>query len=380
MPDVLPSTCSGSVSDTCQDEQDYLSDLSPSDKPWDTHKAQAVKVADALASGHELHQRQAQRMRECSKVLEHGWVIESTETGVCRLKLKSAQFCRVRHCPICQWRRALMWVARFYHAFPKIYADHPKLRYVMLTLTVRNCRVSDLRQTIGDMNKGWQRLTQRKLWPAVGFVRSLEITRGKDGLAHPHFHCLLAVEPGYFTGRKYLSTAKWARAWADVLRVDYTPICDVRIVKPRDVSDLRGTTKWPTPEIEDYQLGLDAMRLGVVDEADAVGVPFGPLDQERHFQPTKADMLLSAITEVIKYAVKPDDMLADPEWLRSMADQLRRVRAVAVGGIFRDYLSDDEPENLVTEESDGANNGGVFFGWRERVERYQRLSHAKCAK
>ncbi|WP_170869787.1 protein rep, partial [Shigella sonnei] len=26
-----------------------------------------------------------------------------------RLRLREAHFCRVRHCPVCQWRRSLMW-------------------------------------------------------------------------------------------------------------------------------------------------------------------------------------------------------------------------------------------------------------------------------
>ena len=194
----------------------YLSHISPKDKPWDIHKAQAVEVARILEQGREQHQRQAARMRDCAEHLEFGWVFESAETGEVKLKLKEARFCRVRHCPICQWRRSLMWVSRFYHAFPRIHRDHPEWRYVMLTLTVRNCSVLDLRRTITDMNRAWDRLVKRNVWPAVGYVRSLEITRGKDGSAHPHFHCLLAVEPSYF-GRKYLSTAKWAALWQEAL-------------------------------------------------------------------------------------------------------------------------------------------------------------------
>ena len=86
--------------------------------------------------------------------------------------------------------------------------------------------------------------------------------------------------------------------------------------------------------------------------------------------------MLSAITEVIKYAVKPSDMIADPGWLLDLSDQLRNARAVALGGILRDYLSEQEPEDLVTEntEANKENPGGIHFGWREdpRFAQYKR--------
>jgi plasmid rolling circle replication initiator protein Rep len=312
-----------------QPKLQFLSDVSPPDKPWDVHRAESSDVAEILAGGVDRHQRQSARMVECSRSLEFGWVLESTETGEVRLRLKQAWFCRVRHCPVCQWRRSLMWVARFHQAFPRIYADYPRMRYALLTLTVRNCPVADLRQTLKVMNSAWKRITERKIWPAVGFVRSLEVTKGQDGTAHPHFHCLLALEPGYFVGRRYLSTAKWAGLWADALRVDYIPVCDVRLVKPK---------------------------LAAVGSEVSSSVA-----------------LLSAISETVKYQVKPADMMADSEWFLTLVDQLRNSRAVALGGIFREYLADDDGEqgDFIGESEDGKeNSGGVCFGWRENMRRY----------
>lgn len=338
MGDVLPCALSYHHSQEFGESSDFLSVVSPKDKPWDIHRFQADQVTEILAEGLPHHQRQAARMRQCAAHLNFGWVVESIETGEIRLRLKEARFCRIRHCPICQWRRSKMWVARFYHAFPKIYADHPDLRYVLLTLTVRNCPVEQLRETIQRMNSAWQRLIQRKVWPALGFVRSLEVTRSEDGLAHPHFHCLLAIPQSYFNGRKYLSTAKWAVLWQEALRADYAPICDVRIVKPK---------QFAKPRSDGLQNALE---------------------------PAPVEVLLSSITEVIKYAVKPSDLTTDADWLLTIVDQLRNARAVAVGGLFKQYLSEDEPENLVTEEGKETeeNPGGVLFGWREQYNRYRR--------
>ena len=41
-----------------------------------------------------------------------------------------------------------MWLARFYAALPEVQAQHPKARWLFLTLTVRNCPISDLRETL----------------------------------------------------------------------------------------------------------------------------------------------------------------------------------------------------------------------------------------
>jgi plasmid rolling circle replication initiator protein Rep len=260
-----------------------------------------------------------------------------------------------------------MWVSRFYHAFPNIYRDHPDWRYLFLTLTVKNCSIYELKDTVNDMNAAFKRLTERKTWPAFGFLRSLEVTRSKDGTAHPHFHLLLAVPSGYFVGRKYISTAKWAAMWQECLRIDYTPICDVRIVKPKDYSHLRGKTIWDNPERESFEIGMDE---------NLIPIRQTNFPQTEQIKPKPYEYIFSAIKEVIKYTVKPSDMVANPGWLLELSDQLHKMRAVTVGGQFKDYLREDEGEtdqDLVAETNTiSENEGGVYFGWREASNRYQK--------
>jgi len=322
----------------------FLSDVSPNDKPWDSHKVSCDDLSRILNSSDKLsHQKHGKLIDECSQTLEFGWVLVSTETGKLKLRLKHAWFCRVRYCPICQWRRALMWVPRFFDAFPRIYAAHPEMRYIMLTLTVKNCAISELRATVNQMSKAWQRLSQRKDYPALGFVRSLEVTRGKDGSAHPHFHILLAVPPSYF-GKNYLSKDKWAALWQDAMRLDYKPVCDVRIVKEK-------------PKKGQIVEGL-------------------PLSETESTTPEPMKALMSAITETIKYTTKPSDMVKEKTWLLTMVDKMRNVRAVALGGIFKQFLKETETEqDLITASEtdiDKAiiNEGGFMFGWRSRLKRY----------
>jgi len=37
-----------------------------------------------------------------------------------------------------------MWQARFYQSLPKLVEEHPKARWMFLTLTVRNCPIDEL--------------------------------------------------------------------------------------------------------------------------------------------------------------------------------------------------------------------------------------------
>ena len=79
---------------------------------------------------------------------------------------------------------------------------------LFLTLTVRNMPVCELRDALQHMNKSWQRLIKRKEFKAVqGWIRTTEITRGKDGSAHPHFHILLMVPPSWFRGKHTLNNS-----------------------------------------------------------------------------------------------------------------------------------------------------------------------------
>ena len=115
----------------------------------------------------EDFERYASRIDKCSGVLRFAWAGDP-ETGEIRLRLREAHFCRVRHCPVCQWRRSLMWLARFYDALPEIQQAHPKARWLFLTLTVKNCGIGELRGQLQAMNQAWRRLVVRTVLKYAG--------------------------------------------------------------------------------------------------------------------------------------------------------------------------------------------------------------------
>lgn len=310
-------------------EDKFLSDYSPRDASWDTQRTFTDSVGGIYQTAAEF-ERYALRMASCSGLLRFGW---STlmETGETRLRLRSAQFCRVRHCPVCQWRRTLMWQARFYQALPKIVADYPSSRWLFLTLTVRNCAIDDLGETLTAMNSAFQRLKDRKEFaPVQGWVRATEVTRGKDGSAHPHFHCLLMVPPSWFT-RDYVKQARWVELWRDCLRVNYEPNIDIRAVKTK------------TGEVV----------------------------------ANVAEKLQSAVAETLKYSVKPEDMANDPEWFLELTRQLHKRRFISTGGALKNVLQLDRETNedlvIADDVGDGTDDGKrTAFVWDSVKRRYKR--------
>lgn len=297
----------------------YLSDISERDKPWDEHRANA-KMVQALYDNSDL-QRYADRIQDCSKLL--GFALEAQDSGQLKLRLQQARFCRVRQCPVCQWRRSLMWRAKFIQVLPKVHESYPTARWLFVTLTVKNCPLNELRATLQHMNKSWERLSKRKRFPALGFVKSTEVTRSDTGEAHPHFHCLLLVPSSYFsTG--YISQADWTELWRQALRVAYSPVVDVKAVKP--------------PKGGDQLSGV-----------------------------------IKILPEILKYSTKESDLLSDAAWLHELTYQLHKTRSVSVGGVLREFLSDDEPEDLIHVEDEVQNlesDAAIWFGWREMIKRY----------
>jgi plasmid rolling circle replication initiator protein Rep len=274
----------------------YLTDFSPNDKPWDRHR----NCADQVSSLYDQvdFEDYSTRINRCAQMLLFGSPLDAQ--GQRTIRLKSAFFCRVRNCPVCQWRRSLMWKARLGKALPLIERDYPKVRWLHLTLTVRNCPITGLRDTLKLMNAAWKRLTMVKKFPAIGFFKSLEVTRGEDGSAHPHFHILMMVMPNYFGGN-YIKQDKWVEMWKKALRVDYDPGAHIQAIKV---------------------LGNN-------------------------------DNILDAVKEVAKYTVKGDDLIVDTEWLVEYTKQVHKTRAISLGGILKIYLSDTEATNeeLVLGES-----------------------------
>lgn len=324
-----------------------LSDISDKDSIWDAQRHKTEQVGDIYGYNAEF-ERYNERMVDCSTFLAYGF----NDNG---LKLKNANFCRVRHCPVCQWRRSLLWKSNMYIAYEEIKEQYPKGKWLFLTLTVRNPFIGDLRETLKHMNKSWDRLVKRKAFHGYvdGWIRTTEVTRPKkpkkkktdpdvicpikgNTYAHPHFHVMLFVKPSYFsTG--YMSQKKWTELWRDVLRIDYQPIVDIREVKPK-------------------------IKNGVLQ--------------------TEEEAIKSAVMETLKYSVKPDDMMGDGskaanEWFYELTRQTFKLRFVASGGVLKNAFKRDEDitnDDLINtnqdEEDTNTDSRRLMFTYKKSIHKY----------
>ena len=321
----MPNISTGldsSLPDSLLEERDKsaltLSKLSPRDSFWDKHRHSADLVAD-LYRGNMAFDTYAQRMDLCAQILDFK-LVPDLNLGELQLKLSAAHFCRVPQCPVCQSRRSLMWKARVLRVLPLVVRDYPKHRWLFLTLTQKNCSVSKLRETVLEMNKSFARLTKLKQWAVEGWIKSLEVTRGKDGSAHPHFHCLLMVSPSYF-GHNYLNYNEWAELWQRSARLNYKPQVHIRAVaKDRDPTIL--------------------------------------------------------IPEILKYSVKESDLYKSKEFLLGITEQLYKIRRISVGGVLRPYMKklEEEPEDLIGKNEENENEvdeGHLYFEWKSQEKKYR---------
>ncbi len=303
--------------------QEVLHDKRKSGKerPWALYKLSNGYVAMAYD---EVDTSKAERLRNCASWLEFA---RTDEGG---LKLHNANFCRVRLCPICQWRRSLKTFGQVYKIVSVAQNDYA---FIFLTLTVKNCEGMELKSTLDKLAKSWDRFIKYKDIKNVikGFYRGTEVTHNlTDDTYHPHFHCLLAVNKSYFTSRDYLSQPKWRDYWKKAARLNYDPQVDVRRVK--------------------------------------------------------ADKVEGVCAEVAKYAVKVSDVVCFDDWdltvdtVATLDKALDKRRFISFGGIFKEIHKqlnlDDVDQGDLIHENDGeipnVSRDTVLYAWNTGYNQYVR--------
>lgn len=257
-----------------------------------------------------FNQKKANSILDCGKSL---WfhLKQNTQTQEKKLKLAEMYTCKDRFCPFCNWRRQMKYSKLIYKHLQAL-QEEKKFRAIFLTLTVKNCHISKLNATIKQMQTAFNSMTRTKAFKnsILGYLRVLEYTVQKNNadMIHPHFHVLLIVEPSYFDTRlnKYLKKDDFAQMWQKALKVDYVPVCDVRIIKP---------------------------------------------NKEKN---KSADV--AVIAEMCKYPMKDTDISKIKDF-EELVKQLRNVRNINAGGVLKGCLKavkniDDDLINIDNENKD----------------------------
>jgi plasmid rolling circle replication initiator protein Rep len=328
--------CGAELCETITETGELLEDVSATGRkrPWREHRMAKIGLIELFhlgeKHGHLLSESRMKDLEECADEL---LFLQDAEGN---RRLKQGNFCRVRVCPMCNWRRSLKLFSQVSAVTDAILAEK-KARFIFVTLTVQNVRGDVLRDTIDRLNKAFTYITakSRTFAPArklkenlLGYMKAEEITYNaeRDDF-HPHIHAILEVRPTYFSGDGYIKQKDWTALWRAALGVDYDPLVDVRNIKG-------GTAK--------------------------------------------------AVAEVAKYPVKMDSILkiADRDRAAKALMQLYtaifRRRLVTFGGDFKEYrrrlqLDDVETGDLThveTEEKTFNAVAQVLFKWRADVGAY----------
>jgi plasmid rolling circle replication initiator protein Rep len=209
-------------------------------RSWELRREQSIAVAAAYRqiAGNAEHGKEFARigglMQSCGTALEFACATDF-ETEDQQRRLLTANFCRGRLCPMCNWRRSQKIGVELAQVVERYRLQNPRSAMVMLTLTERNVAAEDLGETINQMAKAFSRLRKRAEW--LGAVkasfRSVEVTCPRPGEFHPHTHILLFVDENYFAKSHdlYVPQAEWARLWGECRGLDYHPIVDIRRMK-----------------------------------------------------------------------------------------------------------------------------------------------------
>jgi len=289
-------------------------DKNGKDRKWKERKFANIDLAASLE---RLGYRNFNNVYECAEVLR----FREQEDG--SLKLFQTWFCKKKLCPICNWRRSMKYSYQAEEVITEAIKQYPKGRFIFLTLTVKNVNGDFIKQEITQISEGFRRLMLYKKVDknVIGYLRALEITysTNRDDY-HPHLHVLLFVSSSYFTGNgnNYISQDEWTSLWKKAMKLDYTPVVNVKAVKATEKYDLKG-----------------------------------------------------AILETAKYPVKPLDLLNDDfsaETKDMITDDLtkglHRKRQIGFGKLFKEIrkelqLEDIEEGDLISVEEDDENTSSV---------------------
>lgn len=267
-------------------------------------------------------------------------------------KLAVANFCHVRLCPLCSWRRSLKLFGQTSQILDYM-GQNGDYRYIFITLTLRNCSGGELSASLDKLYEAWHRLirypefnVQRKGSQILGYYKTLEVTHNVNPESkvfdtyHPHIHAIFAVKPCYFRKDKnpyYCSHERLKAIWKQAAVLDYDPQVSIQAVKGKNNS---------------------------------------------------AGDITSGIAEVCKYSVKSADYILPDEWQFShdtveiLDKALAGRRFISMGGVFRKvhrllHLDDADSGDLIhvdnSDTSSVIDDNLIWYVWHYGYNQYYAL-------
>ena len=295
---------------------------------WSDKHLKALVMSDKLIKIGEINR--GIRMKQC------GNFVEMEVCPKCgRKHIKRATLCRDRFCPICGWRLSMKRYVKMLKIINGLMKQNKDCEWQFVTLTVKNCKIEELKDTMQEMSRTWNSIASSKPFKRniLGTARSVEITynqRTKE--FHPHYHILTIWKP------------------------DFTPS---NLIVDKWMSSIRLTVS------EKAQCTESIKNLHYTEEKDS------------------EEDIKNAILEVYKYSIKDNELLEMPlKTLKILNFQLKGKRMTSLTGIIKQYaktigadnleeLDEDEQEEIVCKDCGSADIikivgtwSGTGYAWR----------------
>lgn len=236
---------------------EILQDFSSTGKerPWKLHKQENLQLVKIYKTARERNINLITDSRLFD--LEHcADTLLFAENAEGKKKLKSANFCRLRLCPMCQWRRSLKMFGQVQTITDKILERDKSTRFLFATFTVKNVDAENLETCINILNNKFLYLVSKNktFAPAkklkqnlLGYLKAVEVTYNtKDKTYHPHLHVIFAVKSTFFKNKQnYMTKKEWIELWQKALNVDYKPQTDIRAIKTNTGKAVAEVAKYP---------------------------------------------------------------------------------------------------------------------------------------
>lgn len=225
------------------------------ERPWKLHKQENLQLVKIYKTVREKNINLITGSRLFD--LEHcADTLLFAENAEGKKKLKSANFCRLRLCPMCQWRRSLKMFGQVQTITDKILERDKSTRFLFATFTVKNVDAENLETCINILNNKFLYLVSRNktFAPAkklkqnlLGYLKAVEVTYNtKDKTYHPHLHVIFAVKSTFFKNKQnYMTKKEWIELWQKALGVDYKPQTDIRAIKTNTGKAIAEVAKYP---------------------------------------------------------------------------------------------------------------------------------------
>lgn len=174
-------------------------------------------------------------------------------------RLKKANLCNNRFCPLCSSLRAKKNAVIVLELMEYI-REIKKLEFVFFTLTAPNIVGEQLEEEIKEFNNSFKELMRSKEFRKVckGYIRKLEVTYNRERADfHPHFHIVMAVNHSYFKSKDYISTALLKTLWRKFKKNDSIEAVDMKKVKMNSIKEVLEIATYCTKSSDLYDNGQE---------------------------------------------------------------------------------------------------------------------------